>query len=202
MSCDTNNFTVGEIPSGSLYRVRREDVTQSLESEHDMLFTRVVANEGSISTGITITYIEYKDTDEKQLSESNNLTTDEIESEVAIKEVSFRFYLGTVKQELTDVFLNELKKLGLDMQNCRGQGFVKGANLKGRHSGVQTRISSLNPLAFFVSCACHNLNLFLSDAAKSSFSLVFFFSLKILSKRRFNSKVTFKHSVGSTHKQC
>ncbi|XP_065642896.1 zinc finger MYM-type protein 5-like [Hydra vulgaris] len=78
ISCDTNNFTDGEISSGFLYPVGSEVVTQSLESEHNILFTQVVANEESVSIEITISEVECKDTDEKQLSESDILTTHEV----------------------------------------------------------------------------------------------------------------------------
>ena len=41
-----------------------------------------------------------------------------------------------------DVFLKEIKKVRLDMQNCRGQDFDNGETMKSCHSGVQARTST------------------------------------------------------------
>jgi len=38
----------------------------------------------------------------------------------------------------------------------------------GKYQGVQTRISNINPRAFYTPCAAHSLNLVLCDAAKNS----------------------------------
>ena len=69
---------------------------------------------------------------------------------------------------LTEACLKRLEELGLDLRNCRGQGYDNGANMKGCNSGVQKRILDENPRAFFVPCGCHSLNLVLCDIAKSS----------------------------------
>lgn len=69
---------------------------------------------------------------------------------------------------LTNVFLQKLKDLNLDISLCRGQGFDNGSNMIGIHSGVKTRILEINPRAFFTPCGCHNWNLLIVDASKSS----------------------------------
>jgi hypothetical protein len=61
-----------------------------------------------------------------------------------------------------------LEKNKFELKRCTGKGSDNGANMKGKNSGVQKRISDQNPLAFFMPCGCHNLNLVLCDAAKSS----------------------------------
>lgn len=38
---------------------------------------------------------------------------------------------------LTEVILNMLNKHGLELRNCRGQGYDNGTNMKGKNSGVQ-----------------------------------------------------------------
>lgn len=78
---------------------------------------------------------------------------------------------------LTEVILNVLNKHGLELHNCRGQGYDNGANMKGKNIGVQKRILDLNPLAFFVPCGCHSYNLVLCDAAKSSVKSVTLFGV-------------------------
>ncbi|XP_043942864.1 zinc finger MYM-type protein 1-like [Protopterus annectens] len=101
----------------------------------------------------------------------------ECNESVEVKEyfLSFLQVTETTGGFLTDIVLNELKSLGVPLKNCRGQGYDNGSNMKGKHSGVQARILSLNPRAFFVPCGCHNLNLVIGDAAKSSIDAVSFF---------------------------
>ncbi|CAM5084779.1 unnamed protein product [Natator depressus] len=72
---------------------------------------------------------------------------------------------------LTELFMKILNENKIKLQDCRGQGYDNGANMKGRNSGVQARILALNPRAFFMPCGCHSLNLVVSDAASSSVSL-------------------------------
>ena len=79
--------------------------------------------------------------------------------------------------------LKKLEDLNLCFQNCRGQGYDNGANMKGFKRGVQKRLLELNPKSFYVPCGCHSLNLILEDMAKSSvvattlwsFASIFFF---------------------------
>jgi hypothetical protein len=77
---------------------------------------------------------------------------------------------------LTELLMEKLKVLGLNVQYIRGQGYDNGANMKGIRSGVQRRLLLENPRAFFVPCGCHSLNLVLNDAASESGQLVGFFS--------------------------
>ena len=52
---------------------------------------------------------------------------------------------------------------------CRGQGYDGAANMSGVYSGfrMQTRIKEMEPLAKYVHCAAHNLNLTLNDSVKN-----------------------------------
>lgn len=65
-------------------------------------------------------------------------------------------------------------KHGLDIQNCRGQGFDNGANMAGKY-GVQVHIGQLNDLAKFVPCSAHRLNLVGVHAAVVSVLMMNFF---------------------------
>lgn len=65
-------------------------------------------------------------------------------------------------------------KDGLDIQNCRGQGFDNGANMAGKYEGVQAHICQLNDLAKFVPCSAHSLNLVGVHAAEVSVMMNFF----------------------------
>lgn len=89
---------------------------------------------------------------------------------IEIKEHFICFFpvIDTTGSGLTDVILDQIKKCGLDMGNCRGQGYDNGPNMSGRIKGVQNRILEKYPRAFFNPCACHSLNLVVGDASKSS----------------------------------
>lgn len=67
---------------------------------------------------------------------------------------------------LSGVILKKLETDGLDIQNCRGQGYDNGANMAGSYKGVQARIQEINPRAKFIPCAAHSLNLVGTNAAE------------------------------------
>ncbi|GFT63851.1 zinc finger MYM-type protein 1 [Trichonephila clavipes] len=73
----------------------------------------------------------------------------------------------TTGEYLTNAILGEQEKNGLDIENCRGQGYDNGANMVGINSGVKTRILNRNPKALFTPCGCHSLNLSFVEAANS-----------------------------------
>lgn len=94
----------------------------------------------------------------------------ENDGEITIEEsfLSYRVAEETTGDALTNLLLEEITDCGLSMSNCRGQGYDNGANMAGVHKGVQSRILQKYPLAFFVPCGCHSLNLVVADGAKSS----------------------------------
>lgn len=78
---------------------------------------------------------------------------------------------------LTEEIKQQLKLMNLDLKNCRGQAYDNGANMIGRKQGVQSRIISENPRAFFVPCTAHSLNLLLGDMASSVPAAMTFFGV-------------------------
>ncbi|GFW50465.1 zinc finger MYM-type protein 1 [Trichonephila clavipes] len=63
--------------------------------------------------------------------------------------VGFIAFAETTGEYITNSILQELDRNGLDIQNCRGQGYDKGANRVGINKGVRTSILNTNPRAFF-----------------------------------------------------
>lgn len=55
--------------------------------------------------------------------------------------------------------LGVLQDMGTDISNCRGQCYNYSANMSGVYTGLQARIQHFNPLAEWVQCAAHTLNL-------------------------------------------
>lgn len=83
----------------------------------------------------------------------------------------------TTGKGLSDILIATLKKLGLNIDDCRGQGYDNGANMKGKNQGVQAHIMRTNSRAFFTPCGCHSLNLVLGDMAKCSTHAISFFGV-------------------------
>ncbi|XP_065076558.1 uncharacterized protein LOC135700095 [Ochlerotatus camptorhynchus] len=81
-------------------------------------------------------------------------------------------FLGFIQINLKDAeslvgtILSQLKKDGMDLQDCRSQCYDNAAVMAGHKSGVQQRIIEKNHLAVFVNCDNHSLNLVGVNAAK------------------------------------
>ncbi|GJN39994.1 hypothetical protein PR202_gb29154 [Eleusine coracana subsp. coracana] len=70
-----------------------------------------------------------------------------------------------------------MESFGLNVDNIRGQDYDNGSNMKGKKKGVQRRLLDINPRALYMPCACHSLNLTLSDMAKSNGKALGFFGV-------------------------
>ncbi|KAK2725667.1 hypothetical protein QYM36_000239 [Artemia franciscana] len=68
-------------------------------------------------------------------------------------------------ESLGQFILSRIEKLGLGMKLCRGQGYDGAPNMSGYFSGAQDFISSKYPLAKYVRCIAHSLNLALTDSS-------------------------------------
>ncbi|GBL81257.1 hypothetical protein AVEN_143584-1 [Araneus ventricosus] len=68
--------------------------------------------------------------------------------------------------KLFDVLLRELESLGSPLVNMRGKGCDNGANMKGKHAGVQAKSRNINPRAFLNHVVTTSLNLLVNDLAK------------------------------------
>lgn len=76
---------------------------------------------------------------------------------------------------MTTLILNTLDELGLNIQDCRGQSYDNAANMSGVYTGLQARVKAVNPLAHFVPCTAHSLNLVGVAAAGSCLEAVSYF---------------------------
>lgn len=82
----------------------------------------------------------------------------------------------TSGKAIANVAVDTLSKHTIEVNDMRGQGYDNGSNMKGKHIGVQAQIHSLNPLAVFIPCSNHTMNLTLNDAASASIEISGFFS--------------------------
>jgi len=79
--------------------------------------------------------------------------------------IGFVSIAETTGEVVADNILNRLADLGIDPTKMVGQGYDGAANMAGRIKGVQKRIRDHFPMALYLHCVSHNLNLALSDAA-------------------------------------
>ncbi|KAJ6800210.1 zinc finger MYM-type protein 1-like [Iris pallida] len=68
---------------------------------------------------------------------------------------------------LFNYLIAALESLDLDVDNNRGQDYDNGSNMRRKHQGVQKRLLDVNPIAFYMPCGCHCLNLVICDMANS-----------------------------------
>ena len=74
---------------------------------------------------------------------------------------------GHKAEELFIAVTEMLEINGIDIQNCRGQSYDNAFNMSGKYSELQARIKEVNPLAVFIPCAGHSLNLVGTCAVES-----------------------------------
>uniref|UniRef100_A0A0D3D586 Ubiquinone biosynthesis monooxygenase COQ6, mitochondrial n=1 Tax=Brassica oleracea var. oleracea TaxID=109376 RepID=A0A0D3D586_BRAOL len=152
-------------------------------------------------TGLGYTRYNAKDVDQDILgcepsraNDSNNTMCESVKKKVRVQE----YFLEFVKVDdtsglgLFEKLLDSLKSLTLDVGNVRGQGYDNGSNMKGKHQGVQKRFLDINPNALYMPCACHSLNLVVSDMAHSCVKAISFFGilqLKSLCNTRWENQI-------------
>ena len=80
----------------------------------------------------------------------------------------------TIGEGLFNVFIDVIKKIQLNINDIRGQGYDNGSNMKGKERRVQKRLLDINPKAYYTPCGCRNLNLVLCDIANSCSKIIYF----------------------------
>ena len=63
--------------------------------------------------------------------------------------------------------MNSIELKGLDIKNCRGQGYDGAAVMSEKYAGLHKKIEDVTPHAYLVHCASHNLNLVVKDAMEA-----------------------------------
>lgn len=93
-----------------------------------------------------------------------------LDSTYDIKEVFLGFIElhSTTGQCIKEAIKNQIKQLGLSIDNLRGQGYDGGSNMAGRFNGVQALIRQEQPLAMYLHCLSHCLNLAISKSCEVS----------------------------------
>ena len=89
--------------------------------------------------------------------------------------VTFFANPGHKAEDMFNVLMDFLSKYDISVDNCRGQSYDNASAMSGRYNGLQARVMNVNPLAFWIPCAGHSLNLVGKDAADCSPISVGFF---------------------------
>ncbi|XP_013381238.1 52 kDa repressor of the inhibitor of the protein kinase [Lingula anatina] len=79
--------------------------------------------------------------------------------QVQEKFVTFASTESTTGEALAGLVKSTIMDLGLDLENLVGQGYDGAGNMSGKVKGVQARIQQEYPMAQYVHCKSHNLNL-------------------------------------------
>jgi len=85
--------------------------------------------------------------------------------------------VGHKSEELETAVTSMLASFKIDIGNCRGQSYDNASNMSGIYTGLQARLKRLNPLADYVPCAAHSLNLVGACAAECVTETASFFSI-------------------------
>lgn len=89
--------------------------------------------------------------------------------------VTFLANQGHKSQEMFDSLVKLLSELGIDLQNCRGQSYDNASAMSGKFNGLQAKVAAVNPLAYWIPCAGHSLNLVGKAAAECCTQAIAFF---------------------------
>jgi hypothetical protein len=81
-------------------------------------------------------------------------------------------YLGS---GFVDQIVENIKNDGLDISKLRGQSYDGTAFMARIYNGDQTKIKAHCPLAEYIHCNTHNLNLVLNDTMTASIEIQNFF---------------------------
>ncbi|XP_021967554.1 uncharacterized protein LOC110862873 [Folsomia candida] len=103
-------------------------------------------------------------------SSLDTVSLSEVGSEVVENFLGFIRFDGKTGEEITEMIITQLKQDRIDIKKCRGQGYENGSNMSGIYKGVQARIKLINPMATYIPCAAHSLNLVGKNAASKSAS--------------------------------
>lgn len=89
--------------------------------------------------------------------------------------IGFLPNVGHKSEGLENALISKLEMHNLKIKHCRGQSYDNASNMSGCYTGLQARILNRNPLADYIPCAAHSLNLVGVCAAECVNEAVTFF---------------------------
>ena len=101
-------------------------------------------------------------------------------------------------EALTNNLLQYLETESIEFTDCRGQSYDNASNMSGRYAGMQALFRKVNPLAFYIPCMTHSLNLVGVSVVDCCIDAVSFFGFA-QSLYTFFSASTHRRSVLKEH---
>lgn len=98
--------------------------------------------------------------------------------EIKINEtfIGFHHCKSQLAADMSKQIVQIVETKGLSLDHCRGQGYDGASTMSGIYNGVQKLVQDKQPLAVYVHCAAHNLNLVLNDAVSAVLEAQTFFA--------------------------
>ena len=75
---------------------------------------------------------------------------------------------GLSGKDIAEAILTKVNELGLDIKNCRDQGYDGAGAMSGFRNGCSANILEINRKALYTHCYSHRLNLAVSKTSKIS----------------------------------
>ncbi|GBP66423.1 Mariner Mos1 transposase [Eumeta japonica] len=91
--------------------------------------------------------------------------------------LKFIAHIGHKSQDMADAIIKTLDMFEINILDCRGQSYDNAANMSGIYNGLQAKIKELCPLADYIPCSAHSLNLVGECAAECVQEACWFFGL-------------------------
>lgn len=85
--------------------------------------------------------------------------------------------VGHKSRDIADAIIRTLDMFEINILDCRGQSYDNAANMSGIYNGLQAKIKEINPLAEYIPCSAHSLNLVGECAAECAQEACWFFGL-------------------------
>lgn len=85
--------------------------------------------------------------------------------------LEFILKVGYKFMEIAETVVKTIEILKLNISDCRGESYDAAKTMSGYYNGLQVRIKNINPLAFYIPCATHSLNLVGTQVVISFFFL-------------------------------
>ncbi|KAL4119436.1 hypothetical protein QTP88_012245 [Uroleucon formosanum] len=159
-------------------------LNKTIDAEHQRItnmetdyWVKVLDRLLSVTLYLSKNNLAFRGSSDKFYTQSNGNFLSLVELLVKEHFIGFKTVESSTGLSLTDLLLKALAEKNISFQDCRGQGYDNGANMKGQKKGVQARVLSMNPRATFVPCNCHSLNLVVSDAASCSINSITVFGV-------------------------
>ena len=73
---------------------------------------------------------------------------------------------GITGKAVADLILKAVADYGLNMEDCRGQGYDEAGNMAGRYTGAARLIQNVHKFVLYVHCFSHQLNLCIAATSK------------------------------------